>query len=128
MKMLLDTHALLWAISGDERLGPNARASFLNSENQLFFSIASLWEIGIKLSLGKLLLRERWLEIIRIEMKSNMIEWLSIEPTHCLVLSTLPFHHRDPFDRMLVAQAITESMHVASRDKRLAAYGINCVW
>ncbi|MGB9440822.1 MAG: type II toxin-antitoxin system VapC family toxin, partial [Desulfobacterales bacterium] len=106
MKVLLDTHAFLWLISGDDRLSETAQKTFLNPGNILFFSAASLWEICIKMSLGKLSLKSGWLKTIEDEMKINAIQWLSIEMTHCVKLINLPFHHRDPFDRMLVAQAM----------------------
>ena len=76
MKILLDTHAFLWAITGDERLGPRAKAAFLHPESRLFLSLASLWEICVKLSLGKLLLQKDWQKTVRREMKANIIQWL----------------------------------------------------
>ena len=128
MKVLLDTHAFLWLISGDDRLSGTAQKTFLNPGNILFFSAASLWEICIKMSLGKLSLKSGWLKTIEDEMKINAIQWLSIEMTHCVKLINLPFHHRDPFDRMLVAQAIVDDMQLLSRDTRLASYEIKCIW
>jgi PIN domain nuclease of toxin-antitoxin system len=128
MKVLLDTHAFLWLISGDDRLSETAQKTFLNPGNILFFSAASLWEICIKMSLGKLSLKSGWLKTIENEMKINAIQWLSIEMTHCVKLINLPFHHRDPFDRMLVAQAIVDDMQLLSRDTRLASYEIKCIW
>ena len=128
MKVLLDTHAFLWLISGDDRLSETAQKTFLNPGNILFFSAASLWEICIKMSLGKLSLKSGWLKTIEDEMKINAIQWLSIEMTHCVKLINLPFHHRDPFDRMLVAQAIVDDMQLLSRDTRLSSYEIKCIW
>ena len=128
MKVLLDTHAFLWLISGDDRLSETAQKTFLNPGNILFFSAASLWEICIKMSLGKLSLKSGWLKTIENEMKINAIQWLSIEMTHCVKLINLPFHHRDPFDRMLVAQAMVDDMQLLSRDTRLSSYEIKCIW
>ena len=128
MKVLLDTHAFLWLISGDDRLSETAQKTFLKPGNILFFSAASLWEICIKMSLGKLSLKSGWLKTIEDEMKINAIQWLSIEMTHCVKLINLPFHHRDPFDRMLVAQAMVDDMQLLSRDTRLASYEIKCIW
>ena len=128
MKVLLDTHALLWLIADDDRLSENARQIFLNSENRLFFSAASLWELCIKKSLGKISLKNGWFQTIQEEMEINTIQWLPIELTHCAEVAEMPFHHRDPFDRMLIAQAIVEGMQLLSRDSRLSDYAIERVW
>lgn len=128
MNVLLDTHAFLWLATGDIRLSETARKTFLNQENSLFFSAASYWEICIKMSLGKISLKTGWFQTIQNEMEINAIQWLPIEMTHCAKVIKLPFHHRDPFDRMLVAQAITEKMQLLSRDSRLSAYSIKRIW
>lgn len=128
MKVLLDTHAFLWIVTDDARLSETARKIFLDPANLLYFSIASLWEISIKISLEKLTLKHGWLEIIESEMKLNAVHWLPIEVTHCVKVQHLPFHHRDPFDRLLVAQAMAEQMCLLSRDSRLSSYDIQIVW
>ncbi|MBN2420584.1 MAG: type II toxin-antitoxin system VapC family toxin [Deltaproteobacteria bacterium] len=128
MKILLDTHALLWLISGDERLSKSAREIFLNTANLMYFSTASLWEICIKKSLEKISLKNDWLDIIQQEMKTNSIQWLTVEIDHCVKITDLPFHHRDPFDRMLIAQAMTEDLTILSRDSNFSAYDVKCVW
>jgi PIN domain nuclease of toxin-antitoxin system len=128
MNLLLDTHAFLWLVTGDDRLSETARKTFLNQENSLFFSAASYWEICIKMSIGKISLKTGWFKTIQNEMEINAIQWLPIEMTHCVKVAKLPFHHRDPFDRMLVAQAITEKMKLLSRDSRLSAYSITRIW
>lgn len=128
MKVLLDTHAFLWLITGDDRLTESARLAFLDSENKLFFSIVSLWEICIKKSLGKISLATGWLQTIQKEVKSNAIQWLAIEIQHCAEVVELPFHHRDPFDRLLIAQAMVEDMKLLSHDKQLSAYKIERIW
>ncbi len=128
MKVLLDTHAFLWLITDDDRLSENARQTFLNTENSLFFSAASLWEICIKKSLGKISLKDGWFQTIQEEMEINTIRWLPIEMTHCAEVTELPFHHRDPFDRMLIAQAIVEDIQLLSRDSRLSDYAIELIW
>jgi PIN domain nuclease of toxin-antitoxin system len=128
MNVLLDTHAFLWAITGDERLSETARETFLNSANRLFFSAVSMWEICIKISLGKLSLKRGWLKKIQNELMINAVQWLPIEMSHCAELTKLPFHHRDPFDRMLIAQAMVEDLQVLSRDVRLSDYGIERLW
>lgn len=128
MKLLLDTHALIWLISGDNRLGEQAKEAFLNSDNKLYFSKASLWEMTIKISLGKLVLSENWLAAIEKEMISNGIQWLEIEIDHCKILADLPFHHRDPFDRLLISQAISEAMNIISIDSQFSHYPLDIIW
>ena len=128
MKVLLDTHAFLWLITDDDRLSEKARQTFLNPENSLFFSAASLWEICIKKSLGEISLKDGWFQTIQEEMEINTIQWLPIEMTHCAEVTKLPFHNRDPFDRMLIAQAIIEEMKLMSRDSRLSKYTIELIW
>ena len=128
MKVLLDTHAFLWAIAGDKKLSKTARKTFLDPGNRLFFSAASLWEICIKISLKKLTLKSGWYKKIQNELRVNAIQWLPVEMQHCVELTTLPFHHRDPFDRMLIAQAMAEDLQILSRDIRLSAYDIKRVW
>lgn len=128
MGILLDTHAFLWMLDGDSRLSDTAIDTCKNRDNALYLSAASLWEIGIKTSLHKLELAPGWPEVIREEIRLNAIQWLPIELTHCTALQDLPFHHRDPFDRMLVAQATVEDLTLLSRDKQLHAYDIECRW
>ena len=128
MNVLLDTHALLWSITGDDRLSKTAEKTFLDPENNLYFSAASFWEICIKMSLGKLSLKSGWFKIIQEEMRTNAVQWLPVEMQHCVELTELPFHHRDPFDRMLIAQAMFEDLQLLSRDHRLSAYEIERIW
>jgi PIN domain nuclease of toxin-antitoxin system len=128
MKVLLDTHAFLWLVTGDDRLSETARQTFLNTKNSLFFSAASLWEICIKKSLGKISLKGGWFKTIQDEMMNNAVQWLPIEMPHCAEVTKLPFYHRDPFDRMLIAQAMVEEMQLLSRDTLLSAYAIKRIW
>jgi len=128
MKLLLDTHALIWFFNGDSKLSDRAKEAFLNRDNKLYFSKASLWEITIKISLGKLMLAENWLTVIEKEMVSNGIQWLEIEIDHCEILTELPFHHRDPFDRLLISQAISESMGIVSIDGQFSQYPLDIIW
>ena len=128
MKVLLDTHAFLWAIAGDKKLSKTARKTFLDPGNSLLFSAASLWETCIKMSLEKLTLKSGWYTKIQNELRVNAIQWLPVEMRHCVELTKLPFHHRDPIDRMLIAQARVEELRVLSRDARLSAYDIPRIW
>ncbi|MBI5895995.1 MAG: type II toxin-antitoxin system VapC family toxin, partial [Desulfobacterales bacterium] len=126
--VLLDTHSFLWMIADDDRLSDTARETFLDPRSGLFFSAASLWEICIKKSLGKISLRSNWLQAIQDEIMTNAIHWLPIEILHCAEVTELPFHHRDPFDRLLIAQAMVEKMCVLSRDNQLSTYDIERIW
>ena len=128
MKLLLDTHALIWFIGGDEKLSERAKEAFLNRDNMLFFSKVSLWEMTIKISLEKLVLAEHWITKIENEMVSNGIQWLEIEIDHCATLTNLAFHHRDPFDRLLISQAISESMSIVSIDRNFDHYPVDIIW
>jgi len=127
-KILIDTQAFLWIAGDDPRLGAAARQAFLEPTHRLFLSMASLWEMAIKISLGKLALQPDWPQRIDAEMIANGILWLPIEPEHCVAVSTLPFHHRDPFDRLLIAQALVEDLAVMTADPLFSAYGIKCIW
>jgi PIN domain nuclease of toxin-antitoxin system len=128
MKVLLDTHAFLWSIAGDDRLSKTAEEIFLDPKINLYFSAASCWEICIKMSLGKLSLKRGWFKTIQAEMRTNAVQWLPVEMQHCMELTKLPFHHRDPFDRVLIAQALAEDLKLLSRDGRLSAYKIERIW
>ena len=92
------------------------------------FSAASFWDIFIKMSLGKLSLKRGWLKTIQKEMRLNAVQCLPVEMQHCAELINLPFHHRDPFDRMLIAQAMIEDLQILSRERRLSAYDIVRIW
>lgn len=127
MKLLLDTHAFLWFIR-DENLSQNAREAFLNVDNTLYFSAVSYWEICIKYSLGKLELAENWNKIFDREMTVNNIKWLPIEKVHSQGIITLPMIHRDPFDRLLIAQARAEGMALLTADSKIRQYDIQTIW
>lgn len=128
MRFLLDTHTFLWFVTGDEQLGGRARAILEDIENEILLSVASLWEIAIKVSLGKLILHRPFSELVPHELLSNEIGFLPIDPRHLIVLVDLPFHHRDPFDRLLIAQAISEGLPVLSGDEAFRDYSIQVVW
>ncbi len=127
MRLLLDTHAFLWFIDDSSRLSTQAK-DLLNSDADLLLSTASLWEIAIKASIGKLILAQPYNVLIPQQLALNSIEILPINLAHLALLSTLPFHHRDPFDRLLVAQAMVESLEVVSADASLDAYSITRLW
>ena len=128
MKILLDTHVFIWMCSGDERLSRAARNAILHSHSRLHLSVASWWEMSVKISIGKLKLHPHWATLFKREMQNNGIEWLPVRPEHCERVATLPFHHRDPFDRMLVAQAQQEKMMILSADVNLRNYDVKVLW
>lgn len=128
MRILLDTHAFLWSIGDPAQLTSIARTHYLNTENELFLSAASYWEICIKHALGKLRLAENWSEIFEREMAGNGIQWLPIEKEHCLGLLKLPFIHRDPFDRLLLAQANVERLSILTADTNMKRYDVKTIW
>lgn len=127
MKILLDTHVLLWAVT-QQNLSTAATTAFLDTQNQLYLSVVSYWEICIKGSLGKLTLAPNWTELVDEVIAVNGIQWLSIEKTHCQRLLVLPHLHGDPFDRLLIAQVLTEGMVIMSADAKIRQYPIATVW
>lgn len=127
MRLLLDTHAFLRLIS-NQKLSQLAEDTFLDPENQLFLSVASYWEICIKISIGKLSLAENWVQVFEREMQVNVIRWLPIEKAHCQVIIGLPWMHRDPFDRLLIAQARCEGMTILTADANIQQYDVATIW
>jgi PIN domain nuclease of toxin-antitoxin system len=123
MDVLLDTHILLWAWSGDNRLTKSHRDLLTSQEVHAFVSIVSLWEIAIKTSVGKLELKAPLEELVA-SLPEFQFASLTLRMEHISLVATLPLHHRDPFDRMLIAQAKHESMHLLSADPHFAAYGV----
>jgi PIN domain nuclease of toxin-antitoxin system len=128
MKILLDTHAFLWWITDDQKLSSRAREVISDAENELFFSAASGWEISIKVQLGRLKLPEEPERFIPEQLRMNFIRSLPIQMRHALFVSTLPNHHRDPFDRILVAQAQLEEMSILSADLQMSRYQVELIW
>jgi len=121
MKLLLDTHLLLWAAASPERLSAGARALLQDAENELFFSAASLWEIAIKSSLGRDDFRVD-ARLLRRSLLDNGYRELPIGSEHAVATDALPPLHKDPFDRMLIAQAMAEGMILLTADETVAAY------
>jgi PIN domain nuclease of toxin-antitoxin system len=128
MRALLDTHVFLWWISDDPRLSTHARKIITDGENTLFLSAASGWEIAIKAKLGRLKLPEPLETFVPEQMALNAIESLPIQMSHALHVHTLPLHHRDPFDRLLVAQAQLDNLPILTADSQIALYAIRTVW
>lgn len=120
MRLLLDTHVVLWWLAADPTLGSAARAAIAAPRAAVFVSAASAWEISIKRALGKLVAPDDLAD----QVTAHRFEALSITLGHAMAAGALPPHHDDPFDRMLVAQAKTEELTVVTRDQRFALYGI----
>ncbi|CAA9392984.1 MAG: hypothetical protein AVDCRST_MAG22-729 [uncultured Rubrobacteraceae bacterium] len=128
MRLLLDTHAFLWFVDGSDELSHAARNLIEDPGNQRLLSVASLWEMAIKVSIGKLKLAISFTELVEREIRGNAIGLLAIRPNHLDELAKLPFHHRDPFDRMIVAQGLTENIPIISRDKAFESYSAKVLW
>jgi len=128
MRILLDTHCWLWWISTPEKLDPRAQQLITDSQNKVFFSAASSWEIAIKYALGKLPLPKAPEEFIPPRLTRDAITPLHIKHTHALHVATLPLHHRDPFDRLLISQAQMERLSIITVDRQFEAYEVELIW
>ena len=128
MRLLLDTHAFLWWIGDAPDLSGRARAAISSPRNECLLSIASCWEMAIKLSLGKLRLPGVFERFIPEQLAANAFQQLTIDFRHVSKVATLPFHHRDPFDRLLAAQAIEEECAIVSADPVFRKYGVKRIW
>ena len=127
MRILLDTQAFIWFVENDIQIPAKIKKYIENSENTIIVSIASLWEMAIKMTLGKLFLSCDIKEMTE-KIYNNGFEILPILPEHIIKLSTLEYLHRDPFDRIIIAQGLTEDMPIVSSDKIFDNYGINRKW
>ena len=128
MRLLLDTHAFIWLDADPEKLSDRASGLCHDPENELFLSVASLWEIQIKSQLGKLKLKSPLRELVNAEKAANGLLVLPIRPEHTYALDDLPCLHKDPFDRMIVAQARTEELRVVSHDAIIKRYPVDVEW
>ena len=127
MKFLLDTHTFLWFVNDSDEI-PEQLFNLLESDVDLFLSIASLWEIAIKVNIGKLTLPKLYANFVSEQIKLNDIEILPISLEHLNVISTLPLYHKDPFDRLIIAQSLVENLTVISKDSAFDAYPITKLW
>lgn len=128
MKLLIDTQCWLWWFAEPDRLKEETIAQIVDETNELWFSVASVWEMGIKVGLGKLPLPETIDRYIANRMKELGARSLEIRADHALQAAGLPLHHRDPFDRMLIAQAQVEGMVIVSADRMFARYDVEILW
>jgi len=127
VNLLIDTRAMLWFVAGDDRLSQKAREAIESTDAISYVSIASWWEIAVKCSLGKLKIAPP-LEDFISERVDEGFRVLAIETGHLPKLTSLPFHHRDPFDRLIISQAISEDMAVCTSDTHFTRYGVRVVW
>jgi len=127
MKILLDTHTFLWFLGGDSELSKQARTLIEDPKNEKYISIASFWEIAIKNSLGKLTLDVSFAEL-KTEAIKNGFQLLPITFEDTLQLNTLPLHHRDPFDRIIISQAKENNLMLVSCDDNFSLYNVNLLW
>ncbi len=128
MRIALDTHSLLWFIMGDGRLSNSACTIIEDLDNRILVSVGSLWEIAIKVNIGKLRLQQTYQDLFPSELQKNDIEVLPIRHEDLAILTTLPLHHRDPFDRLIIAQAISENVAIVTKDDAFRNYAVEIIW
>ncbi len=127
MDVLLDTHTLIWFLNGDKKLSEKAKTTIEDQNNTKLVSIASVWEIAIKISLDKLRFTKGFKHLIGL-IEENGFEILPISTDHAVNVSALEFIHRDPFDRLLVAQSINDSLAIITRDENIKKYKVSTIW
>lgn len=128
MNYLLDTHTFLWFINDDAALSATGKTIIEDDDNTIFLSVASLWEMAIKISLGKLTMPSPFTDFMFEQLIENNITLYGIKVVHTGAVATLPFHHRDPFDRLIIAQALTDKLPIIGRDHNFDAYGVRRLW
>lgn len=128
MNYLLDTHTFLWFINDDASLSSTAKALIEDPENTIYLSVASIWEMAIKVSLDKLEMPSPFTDFIDEQLDKNTIILLNIKTAYTGIVATLPFHHRDPFDRLIIAQSKVEDIPIIGKDAIFDDYGIKRLW
>ena len=128
MDYLIDTHTLLWIVTDSPKLSIQAKDLYLNPENRIFISLASIWEMAIKSSLNKLILEKSLEEFVDEHIKGNDIQILNIELPHILRIEKLPFHHRDPFGRLIISQQIENNLPIIGSDEEFDKYDVTRIW
>ena len=128
MRLIIDTQVLIWWTNDVSNISPRVQDIIFDLDNELWLSLVSIWEMQIKISFGKLNLPRPLPDIIATQIEENQIKILPIELSHVYTLDRLPLHHRDPFDRLIIAQSLTEKMPIASIDKAFDAYSIERIW
>jgi PIN domain nuclease of toxin-antitoxin system len=127
MDLLLDTHTLIWFLNGDEKLPGNVKEAIENPNNSKIVSIASIWEISIKISLDKFRFSKGFKHFLEM-VDENGFDILPISFEHVMIVSNLEFIHRDPFDRILIAQCMNDNLILATKDKNIRKYNIQTIW
>ena len=125
---MIDTHTLIWYEADDPKLSARANLAVSDASNDCLVSVATLWELAIKTGIGRLERNVPFHELVRERLRADRLSILPISTEHLVAVAALPMHHRDPFDRMLVAQAIVEGMPIVSIDAALDAYGVERIW
>jgi PIN domain nuclease of toxin-antitoxin system len=128
MKFLLDTHAFIWWASNSAMLPPKVMSLFLDPANMLLLSVVSVWEMQIKIQLGRMNIGRPLRDLVEHYTNSSQMRLLPVELEHILALDNLPAHHKDPFDRLLIAQAVVEGASLVSGDSIFASYPVNWLW
>jgi PIN domain nuclease of toxin-antitoxin system len=128
MKLLLDTHVFIWWSGEPGKLSEKALDACENSSNRLILSIVSIWEMQIKMQLGKLKLKHSLKDLVENQQDVNGLQILPVSPNHIFMLDNLPMHHSDPFDRLLISQAIEEKLLLVSKDKKISDYAVKFLW
>ncbi len=128
MRILFDTHVFLWAIASDSRLSLKASATFADTETEALLSVATIWEILVKTQRGKLPFPNPAGPYLRDQIQRTSMSILPVALEHVLRIEKLPMHHRDPFDRILIAQAIAESVPIVTADRQFARYDVETIW
>lgn len=128
MKLLLDTHTFIWFVFNDSQLPLTTRELLEDAASELYFSYASIWEMAIKVSIGKLNFSKKVTDLVSAQAQKDDIRLLLIELSHLALIESLPLHHKDPFDRLLIAQAQAENMPIVSIDTAFDADGVNRLW
>ncbi len=127
MKLLLDTHTFLWFVNDNFKLSNHLKDLIEDESNLSYLSIASLWEMSIKYNLGKLKLDPNYEEFVKREVTTSSIRLLAVELEHLRVNATIPFYHRDPFDRLIIAQSIAENLPIISVDSAFDKYSVTLI-
>lgn len=128
MRLLLDTHVFLWWTDNNPSLSIRAKEAISDENNDCLLSIASCWEMAIKVSLGKLTLSQSVNKFVVEQLAANGFELLAIDFSHVAAVETLPFHHRDPFDRLLISQALTDDLVLVTADSLIPKYSVSVLW
>ena len=128
MNLLLDSHAFVWMHEEPHKLSVKVAYEILNPANRIVLSVASVWELQIKIKLGKFSFSDTLENVIIQEQQTNNLQILPVQLSHALYLENLPLHHKDPFDRLLISQAIVENMTLVTADPEFAKYQVNLLW